>query len=43
MDSVKLPMVLFGNLFNADLTQLGECFPYKEEVVGSSPTIGTNN
>lgn len=24
---------------HACLTQLGECFPYKEEVVGSSPTV----
>ena len=41
MDSVKLPMVLFGNLFNADLDQLGERYSYKVDVVGSSPTIGT--
>ena len=25
----------------ADLTQLGECFPYKEEVRGSSPLVST--
>ena len=34
-------MVLFGNLFNADLAQLGERYSYKVDVVGSSPTIGT--
>lgn len=27
-----------NNIIYAGLTQLGECFPYKEEVVGSSPT-----
>ena len=27
--------------YEAGLTQLGECFPYKEEVVGSSPTSCT--
>ena len=28
--------------FYADLTQLGEYFPYKEEVIGSSPVISTH-
>lgn len=28
-------------LLNGRLTQLGECFPYKEGVVGSSPTTPT--
>ena len=27
--------------FFADLTQLGECFPYKEEVGSSNLSIGT--
>ncbi len=25
----------------ADITQLGECLPYKEKVEGSSPPVGT--
>lgn len=27
---------------NGDLTQQGECLPYKQEVIGSSPVIPTN-
>ena len=26
--------------YYTDITQLGECYPYKIEVVGASPTIG---
>ena len=26
---------------HSDITQLGECFPYKEEATGSIPVIGT--
>ena len=29
------------NLLYARLAQLGECFPYKEDVGGSSPSAGT--
>ena len=30
-----------SDFYFADITQLGECFPYKEEVVGSRPSIST--
>lgn len=30
-----------NQFFYARLTQLEECFPYKEEVVGSSPSLST--
>lgn len=32
---------VLSRVLNADITQLGECYPYKVEVVGSSPAIRT--
>lgn len=29
--------------FYTGITQLGECLPYKQRVVGSSPTVSTYN
>lgn len=32
-----------GHFLHASLTQLVECFPYKEEVGGSSPSVRTTS
>ena len=36
-------VIILMSLVYAELTQLGACLPYKEEVVGSSPTFCTTN